>query len=76
MGFHVRHLAIRTNGGRFCKPLVTAEAVAKAIPPGAKILLGGFGLCGIPEKSIGALAARRVNGLHLISNDAGYGGRR
>lgn len=43
----------------------------KDIPDGAVIMLGGFGLCGIPENSIAALAATGVKNLTCISNNAG-----
>jgi len=46
------------------------EAVAD-IPNGAAVALGGFGLCGIPENSIAALADSGVEGLTCISNNAG-----
>ncbi|HZP48849.1 MAG TPA: CoA transferase subunit A [Vicinamibacterales bacterium] len=47
-----------------------AEAVAR-IPDGATIMMGGFGLCGIPENLIAALRARGTSGLTVISNNAG-----
>lgn len=47
-----------------------AEAVAD-IFPGATLMLGGFGLCGIPEKAIAALAQRDVDKLTCISNNPG-----
>jgi 3-oxoacid CoA-transferase subunit A len=47
-----------------------AEAVA-AIPEGASIMMGGFGLCGIPENLIAALHTRGTRGLTVISNNAG-----
>jgi 3-oxoacid CoA-transferase subunit A len=37
----------------------------------ATIMLGGFGLCGIPENSIAALVEKRVKNLTCISNNAG-----
>ena len=46
------------------------EAVAD-IPDGAVILAGGFGLCGIPEHLIAAIASRGVRDLTFISNNAG-----
>jgi 3-oxoacid CoA-transferase subunit A len=47
-----------------------ADAVAR-IPDGATIMMGGFGLCGIPETLIAALRARGTRGLTVISNNAG-----
>ncbi len=47
-----------------------AEAVA-AIPDGATIMMGGFGLCGIPENLIAALRERGTRNLTIISNNAG-----
>ena len=47
-----------------------AEAVAR-IPDGAAIMMGGFGLCGIPETLIAALHARGTKNLTVISNNAG-----
>lgn len=46
------------------------EAVAD-IKDGAVLMLGGFGLCGIPENSISALLRSGVKGLTCISNNAG-----
>ena len=47
-----------------------AEAV-KDIPDNATLMLGGFGLCGIPENCIQALIKTGVRGLTCISNNAG-----
>src|SRR5438552_12444550 len=47
-----------------------SEAVAR-IPDGATIMMGGFGLCGIPETLIAALHARGTKRLTVISNNAG-----
>lgn len=49
------------------------EAVAD-VPDGATIMLGGFGLCGIPENLIAALVRKGVKGLHTISNNMGVDG--
>uniref|UniRef100_A0A8C9F0K7 Uncharacterized protein n=1 Tax=Pavo cristatus TaxID=9049 RepID=A0A8C9F0K7_PAVCR len=46
------------------------EAV-KDIPNGATILVGGFGLCGIPENLIGGLLKTGVKGITAVSNNAG-----
>lgn len=47
-----------------------AEAIAD-IPDGATIMVGGFGLCGIPENLILALHDKGVKGLTVISNNCG-----
>jgi len=47
-----------------------AEAVAM-IPDGATIMMGGFGLCGIPENLIKAIRERGTRDLTVISNNAG-----
>jgi 3-oxoacid CoA-transferase len=47
-----------------------ATAVAD-IPNGATLMLGGFGLCGIPENCINALLKTGIKGLTCISNNAG-----
>jgi 3-oxoacid CoA-transferase subunit A len=49
------------------------QAVAD-IPDGASLMLGGFGLCGVPENLIGALVKKRVRGLRTISNNMGVDG--
>jgi 3-oxoacid CoA-transferase/3-oxoacid CoA-transferase subunit A len=46
------------------------EAIAD-IPDNAVLMLGGFGLSGIPENSIQALLEKGVKGLTCISNNAG-----
>lgn len=53
------------------KVLSTAEAAVRLVPDGATILMGGFGLCGIPEHLIHALHVRGTRDLTLISNNAG-----
>ena len=41
------------------------------IDDGMTLMLGGFGLCGIPENSIAALVKKGVSNLTCISNNAG-----
>jgi len=53
------------------KVLPSAEAAVALVPDGASIMMGGFGLCGIPENLIKALRARGTKNLTLISNNAG-----
>jgi 3-oxoacid CoA-transferase A subunit len=53
------------------KVVASAAAAVALIPDGATIMMGGFGLCGIPENLIAALHARGTRGLTVISNNAG-----
>jgi 3-oxoacid CoA-transferase subunit A len=53
------------------KVLKSADEAVALIPDGATIMVGGFGLCGIPENLIAALHRRGVTGLTVISNNAG-----
>lgn len=48
-----------------------AEDAVKDIPNGCTLLVGGFGLCGIPENLISALKGSEPNGLTVVSNNAG-----
>jgi 3-oxoacid CoA-transferase subunit A len=60
------------------KLVESAAAAVADIPSGATLMLGGFGLCGIPENLIAALveenARRGLTGLHTISNNMGVDG--
>jgi len=53
------------------KVLATADEAVAVIPDGATIMMGGFGLCGIPEHLIAALHRRGTKDLTVISNNAG-----
>ncbi len=53
------------------KVYASAEAAIHDIEDGAVLMLGGFGLCGIPENCIAALVKKGVKGLTCISNNAG-----
>lgn len=53
------------------KVVTSAEAAVGDIPDGATVLMGGFGLCGIPEQLIQALHDKGTRGLTIISNNAG-----
>jgi 3-oxoacid CoA-transferase subunit A len=53
------------------KKVLNATDACKDIYSGATIMLGGFGLCGIPENCIKALVEMKINGLTCISNNAG-----
>ncbi len=53
------------------KVVESADAAVADIPEGATLMVGGFGLCGIPENLIAALVRRGVKGLKTISNNMG-----
>lgn len=53
------------------KVYANADEALHDVKDGATIMLGGFGLCGIPENCISALAKKGVRELTCISNNAG-----
>ena len=53
------------------KRVANADAAIARVSDGATILLGGFGLCGIPENLIAALVKKGSKDLTLVSNNAG-----
>ena len=53
------------------KTVANAKEATKDIKDGMTLMLGGFGLCGIPENSITALVNMNVKELTCISNNAG-----
>ena len=53
------------------KTVTDADAAIRDIPDNAILMLGGFGLSGIPENCIAALLRKGVKGLTCISNNAG-----
>ena len=53
------------------KVVANAEEAIRDIQDGAVLMLGGFGLCGIPENCINALVRKGIKGLTCISNNAG-----
>jgi 3-oxoacid CoA-transferase subunit A len=53
------------------KRVKNAQEAVKDIENGMTIMLGGFGLCGIPENCISELVKKNVNNLTCISNNAG-----
>lgn len=53
------------------KVVANASDACQGIQSGMTLMLGGFGLCGIPENSIAQLVKMGVNDLTCISNNAG-----
>ena len=53
------------------KVVKDAEEAVRDIFENATLMLGGFGLCGIPENCIAAILRKGVKGLTCISNNAG-----
>jgi 3-oxoacid CoA-transferase A subunit len=53
------------------KRVKDGDDAVRDIPNNATLMLGGFGLCGIPENCIAALLKKGVTGLTCISNNAG-----
>jgi 3-oxoacid CoA-transferase subunit A len=57
------------------KVIVTAAEAVADIPDGATLMVGGFGLAGVPDMLIEALVRRGAKGIHTISNNVGTDGR-
>lgn len=53
------------------KVVANAQEALQGVDSNMTLMLGGFGLCGIPENCIAALAASGLNGFTCISNNAG-----
>ena len=56
------------------KVVADAAAAVADIPAGARVAVGGFGLCGIPSVLIDALLAQGADGLKVVSNNCGVDG--
>jgi 3-oxoacid CoA-transferase subunit A len=56
------------------KVFANAEAALHDLHDGATLMLGGFGLCGIPENCIAAIVKKGTKNLTCISNNAGVDG--
>jgi 3-oxoacid CoA-transferase subunit A len=56
------------------KVVANADEAVRDIPDGATVMVGGFGLCGIPENLIRALVRTGVKNLTTISNNVGVDG--
>lgn len=53
------------------KRVASVEAAIERVKDGATILVGGFGMCGVPEHLLRALRAKGTKNLTLVSNNAG-----
>lgn len=53
------------------KTVMDAREAVADIPSNSFLMMGGFGLCGIPENSIAALLEKDIDGLTIVSNNAG-----
>ena len=53
------------------KVVASAEEAVRDVADGATLVVGGFGLCGIPENLIAALVRRGVRDLTVVSNNCG-----
>ena len=70
-GFQSRRAAFVVKWERMNKVVASADEAVRDIPDGASIMLGGFGLCGIPENLIQALMRKNIRDLTTISNNVG-----
>src|SRR6202521_442078 len=67
----MKYTALNTSEHRMDKRIASADAAIEKIHDGATILMGGFGLCGIPENLIAAVRRKGTKDLTIVSNNAG-----
>src|ERR1700686_872983 len=67
----MKYTALNSSEHRMDKRIASADAAIEKIPDGATILMGGFGLCGIPENLIAAVRRKGTKDLTIVSNNAG-----
>ncbi|EPB74334.1 CoA transferase [Ancylostoma ceylanicum] len=65
------HNNFSTSSRLNVKIYASAKEAVQDIPDNSKLLVGGFGLCGIPENLINALSETGQKGLTCVSNNAG-----
>ena len=53
------------------KRIASADAAIKKLTDGVTILMGGFGLCGVPENLVAAVRRKGTKNLTIVSNNAG-----
>jgi len=56
------------------KVVASADQAVQDVFDGATVMVGGFGLCGVPENLLRALVRKGVKNLHTISNNVGVDG--
>jgi 3-oxoacid CoA-transferase subunit A len=56
------------------KRIASADAAIEKLTDGATILMGGFGLCGVPENLIAGVQRKGTKDLTIVSNNAGVDG--
>src|SRR5262245_5469190 len=56
------------------KRIASADQAVSNLKDGMTILIGGFGLCGIPENLIAAVEGKGTRNLTIVSNNAGVDG--
>src|SRR5215813_11848536 len=56
------------------KRIISADNAIRDLKDGMTILMGGFGLCGIPENLIAAVQRKGTKNLTVVSNNAGVDG--
>ena len=67
----LRRADLRRSLSTTSKIWSSADEAVKDIPSDSTLLVGGFGLCGIPENLIDGLVKNGATGLTAVSNNAG-----
>src|ERR1700675_3999315 len=72
-----RGCAVQPANGResrMDKRIASPDVAIEKLRDGMTILMGGFGLCGIPENLIAAVRRKGIKDLTIVSNNAGVDG--
>jgi len=56
------------------KIIPTTDEAVHDIYDGSTVMVGGFGICGVPDELLAALVRKGARGLHTISNNVGIDG--
>lgn len=67
----IREVSVIIPAAMINKVVPSADEAVRDVGDGATLVVGGFGLCGIPENIIAALVRRGVKNLTVVSNNCG-----
>lgn len=67
----VVYVLVSCNSIKMKKIFASVDEAVQDIPDGSKLLVGGFGLCGVPENLLNAVSKRGTKNLTIVSMNGG-----